>query len=217
MPSKSKRARGKTPKAAPPPKGKAPPVEPKEVPATERPLSLRMQAFVHELPKDWEQKAAAIRAGYSPKTAKQLAARLMLDPRIIALVEAKQKELAERSMITAERVLEELGLIGLADMRDYVEFDPAGDMHLRLDQMPPKASRAIAEVTQKKWWEGRDDARLVTETKFKLHPKTPALNLIAQHLGMLVQRTQQLDKHGKPVDPPKEMRVILVRPTRDDG
>ena len=102
--------------------------------------------------------------------------------------------------------------MGLADMRDYVEFTPQGDMLLAFDRMPPKSSRAISEITQKKYFVGpEDDQRLVTETKFKLHPKTPALNLIAQHLGMLVNRHQQLDKHGKPTDPPKEFRVRLVR------
>src|SRR5690606_10133972 len=93
-------------------------VEPEPpAPREQGPLSLRQLAFINQMPATgWDANKAAIAAGYSTKGAAARGSKLLADPRIQAAVTAKKAELAERSMIAAERVLEELGVIGFADI-----------------------------------------------------------------------------------------------------
>jgi phage terminase small subunit len=59
-----------------------------------RPLNTLQLRFVEELCVDWKKAAAARRAGYSVKTAKQIANRLWQDPRIRAAVATRSAELS---------------------------------------------------------------------------------------------------------------------------
>lgn len=168
--------------------------------------------FAAEYLVDLNATQAALRCGYSPRTAGQQGARLLKSVEIAAQVaEAMAKREAETG-ITAKKVLEELGLIGFADMAHYVTFRPDGDVVFDWSDLPPGASRVIAEVTSETYMDGSgEDAREVKRTKFKLHPKTSALNLIAQHLGMLVQKHEHTGKDGAAL-PPTAIHVTLVRP-----
>ena len=68
-------------------------------------LSPRQATFVNEYIIDSNATQAAIRAGYSEKTAGQHASRLLKDVKIQAAMQERQKELAKASQITQEFVL----------------------------------------------------------------------------------------------------------------
>lgn len=159
--------------------------------------------FVAEYLIDLNATEAAKRCGYSPKSAHSQGARLLKTAEIAAAVKRAMDARAAETKITANRVLEELAIIGLADMRHYIRFLDDGDIASNWDQMPPEATRAIAEITQEIVYQKNADGdpEPVRKTKFKLHPKTPALNLIAQHLGMLVQKHEHTGKDGAPLPP----------------
>ena len=60
-----------------------------------KPLTPRQELFVAEYPVDWNGKQAAIRAGFSPRTARQIACRLLTYPHIAARINAA-RELTEQ-------------------------------------------------------------------------------------------------------------------------
>ena len=68
-------------------------------------LTARQSRFVDEYMKDLNATAAAKRAGYSSKTAKQQAWRLLTNVDFRAAVEAAQTKIAAKSQLTAEKVL----------------------------------------------------------------------------------------------------------------
>ena len=70
-------------------------------------MILRHQFFVLEYLIDLEPEAAAIRAGYSPHSAKRQAARLLRQPAIAGAIHRAMAERAQRVGITRERVLDE--------------------------------------------------------------------------------------------------------------
>lgn len=172
------------------------------------------ERFVVEYLVDLNATEAAKRCGYAPASAHSQGARLLKTAEIAAKVKRAMDERAAETKITANRVLEELAVIGLSDMRHYIRFLDNGDIAQNWDAMPPEATRAIAEITQEVTYQKDADGEMepVRKTKFKLHPKTPALDLIAKHLGMLVQKHEHTGKDGAPL-PPAVIHVALVRPT----
>lgn len=72
------------------------------------PLTPKQQRFVSEYLKDQNGTQAAIRTGYSAKTAKQQGSRLLADPRIQAAVRAGQKKVAKKAEVTVDSLMAEL-------------------------------------------------------------------------------------------------------------
>ena len=72
----------------------------------------KQNAFVHEYLKDKNATQAAIRAGYSPRSAGQSAHRMMKDSEIKAAIDSGLEEAAENAQVTAEWVIERLMIEG---------------------------------------------------------------------------------------------------------
>ncbi|MDB5448408.1 MAG: terminase small subunit [Phenylobacterium sp.] len=85
-------------------------------------LSDKQRQFVREYLIDLNATQAAIRCGYSPRTARQQAARLMTDVNISAFVREAMDARAARTEITADKVLQELWGIASADPSELVQF-----------------------------------------------------------------------------------------------
>lgn len=76
-------------------------------------LSNKQLRFIDEFLVDLNGSAAAIRSGYSRKTARQIATRLLSKVHIRALVQKKQKETEERLQISRDDVIR--GLLKAVD------------------------------------------------------------------------------------------------------
>lgn len=85
-------------------------------------LNEKQRRFVAEYLIDLNSTQAAIRAGYSAKTAKQQGSRLLTNADVQAAVVKAQTKRAERTEITQDRVLAELAKIGFADMRKLLRW-----------------------------------------------------------------------------------------------
>ena len=110
-------------------------------------------------------------------------------------------------------MLKELALIGFSDMADYLRLEENGEIYLDFTDLPQGATRVIAEIVQDEYVEGRaEDARAVKRTRFKLHNKLTALESIAKHLGMYVQRHE----HSGPGGGPIPTTGVLVVPGSQD-
>jgi phage terminase small subunit len=148
-------------------------------------LTDKEQRFVEEYLIDLNATQAAIRAGYSPKTARQIACENLTKPHIQDAVTLAMQERSERTKIDADRVLAEYALIGLSDIRHY-QITASGALSL-VDGAPDYAARAVASVKQKYFYD-EDGNPTGGETEIKLWPKVSALDSIARHLGMFIDR-----------------------------
>lgn len=155
-------------------------------------LSLKQKRFVAEYLIDLNAAQAAIRAGYSAKTARKTGCKNLTRPGIAEAVAAAQSKMAAKLEITAEGVLQEFALIGFANMADYMKVGPDGDPWLDFSKLTRAQAAALAEVTVEDFKEGRgEDARDVRRVKFKLHDKRAALADLAKHLGLFERDNEQ--------------------------
>src|SRR5215213_1985099 len=87
-------------------------------------LTARQARFVEEYLVDLNATQAAIRAGYSARTANEQASRLLANVSVAAAISEALAARAERTQITADQVVEELAAIGFAKLGDYAEWGP---------------------------------------------------------------------------------------------
>ena len=132
-------------------------------------MTAKMERFVEEYMVDLNGTQAAIRAGYSQKTAKDIACGNLAKPAIQAAIQKAIAKRTKRTEITQDRVIQELALIGFSDMKNYVDFGPSGVSLKELSEMPPEISRVISEVSHNFNAEGGGSV------KFKLYDKQTAL------------------------------------------
>lgn len=85
-------------------------------------MTPKKQLFVREYLIDLNATQAAIRCGYSAKTAYSQGQRLLKDVEIGAAVQAAMSERAARTEITADNVLKELWAIATADAAELIEY-----------------------------------------------------------------------------------------------
>lgn len=132
---------------------------------------------------------AAIRAGYSEKTAASQGERLLRNVEIGEAINSAVEKRAERVEVTADEVLRELKRIALTDIRDAY----TADGHLKkMKDMPEDIARAIGGVDTDELWDGHGEERTrVGETvKVKFWPKLQALELLGKHLKLFTDRLE---------------------------
>lgn len=150
----------------------------------EKKLTGKQARFVEEYPVDSNATQAAIRAGYSEKTAYSAGQRLLKDVEIKAAIDAKRKKVSEKLEITRERILEEYARIGFSDIRKTLT--PGGNL-LNPNDWDDDTAAAIAgiEVVTKRLHAGDNEGLEVEYThKIKTWDKPKALDAMAKHLGM---------------------------------
>lgn len=86
------------------------------------PLTPKQKCFVEEYLIDLNQTQAAIRAGYSEKTANEQASRLLANVNIKKAIEAAMAERSKRTQITADMVLQLWWEVANADANELIQF-----------------------------------------------------------------------------------------------
>lgn len=86
------------------------------------PLTPKQQCFVDEYLIDLNATQAAIRAGYSARTANEQGARLLANASVAAAIQAGQAERSERTQITADQVLVHWWDVATADPNELIEY-----------------------------------------------------------------------------------------------
>lgn len=84
-------------------------------------LTLKQERFVAEYLVDLNATQAAIRAGYSAKNADKIGPELLGKTRVSEALQAAIKERSERTRITQEQVIEEIGRVAFAEAADYAD------------------------------------------------------------------------------------------------
>lgn len=151
-------------------------------------LNAKQQAFVREYLVDLNATQAAIRAGYSQRTAEQQGSRLLRNVQIAAAIQEALDARARRTEVTADRVIAELAAIAFSDVTDFASWSEDGELSmLASDELSPEAAAAIREVystTSTVTFGDSGDERSTTYKKVKQHDKMKALELLGRHLGM---------------------------------
>jgi phage terminase small subunit len=163
-------------------------------------LTRKQSLFVAEYLTDLNGTQAAIRAGYSAKTAPEQGSRLLTNVKVAAAIEAAQQARAQRTGITADRVVAELAKLGFANMADYMRATDGGDPYLDFSALSRDQAAALQEVTVDRYTEGHgEDKRDVKRVKFKLADKRAALVDLGRHLGLFVDKHELSGPNGRPI------------------
>lgn len=149
-------------------------------------LNERQEKFVLEYLVDLNATQAAIRAGYSPKTAYSIGQRLLKHVEISRQIAEAREEQATRTGVTADRVLLEFAHLALSDIRDVMSWDADGTVTVRpSDAIDENAARAIQSIKSRTTTRSGDFGEITThDLEVRFHPKDPALQALARHLDL---------------------------------
>jgi len=154
-------------------------------------LSIKQQRFCEEYTIDFNGTQAAIRAGYSKKTANEQASRLLANVNIQNFIKSLQEETSNRLNITKEMLIEEYAKIAFFDIREVFNVD--GGL-IDIKQLDSKSAGAIASIESLEEW-GKDDAGdsiiIGTTKKVKVFDKIRALQDLGKHLGLFEKDNDQ--------------------------
>ncbi len=142
----------------------------------------KRERFVEEYLIDLNATQAAIRAGYSPKTAYSIGHELMKIPEVRARIDKAMAERSKRTGINADRVLRELGKIAFVNATDVIDMS---DATVKNDAERDDTA-AIASVKVKVIPGENGDG---VEREIRLADKLKALELCGKHLGMFKENS----------------------------
>jgi phage terminase small subunit len=177
-----------------------------------RTLNASQERFVAEYLVDLNATQAAIRAGYSAKTAEQQGSRLLRNVQVAEAVAKAMEQRRERTTITQDRVLEELAILAFSDVNHY-GVDANGVVTIT-PGAPKGAQRAISSIKHRITTAGAEGAPIITrEVEIKLWDKPGPLKLAGRHVDVhgFADRVEVTGKNGGPV----KTQVSFVLP--DNG
>lgn len=138
-------------------------------------LTEKQKRFVAEYLVDLNATQAAIRAGYSPKTANRIGSQNLSKVDVQAEIEKRRATLRNKLEITQEKVIEELAAVAFANGADFAQVTKTGLVRIiPTEDIPQDKRKAIASIK-----EGAANG-----TEIKTYDKVRALELLGKHLGV---------------------------------
>jgi len=157
-------------------------------------LNTKQEQFCQQYLVDHNASASAVRAGYSKKNARVIAAQLMAKPCIKARIGELKNERSERLGITQNNILAAFWDIANADIKNYMSFkprkiiitDPATGLQTEKQEgvvvtfkdSDTIDTRNISEISV-----GKDG-----QCRIKLHQRVTALTQLARHINISATR-----------------------------
>ncbi len=145
--------------------------------AKKAPLTPKQKIFCEEYIIDLNATQAAIRAGYSKKTANTDGPRLLVNARLQEYLQKLMSERSARTEIDADNVLRETAKLAFSNIKDYLTFGPGGVKLKESDELTDDQLACVSEVSETVTKDGGSK-------RFKLHDKTKNLELLFRHLGL---------------------------------
>lgn len=139
-------------------------------------LTEKQQRFVDEYLIDLNATQAAVRAGYSAKTADVQGSRMLGNVKVQQAISEAMAERSKRTGVNQDRVVLELAKIALVKMTDVV--DSQG--RIRSDATDDD----LACIESVKYKKSESDTGSSVEREVKIASKLKALELLGKHLGM---------------------------------
>lgn len=152
-------------------------------------LTAKQQRFVEEYLIDLNATQAAIRAGYSPKTAYSIGNELLNKPDIRARIDKAIAERSARTGVNQDRIIRELARIAFIQAPDVINFDDATlNNSASEDNLAAIASVKVKTIPT-------SDGEGV-EREIRLADKLKALELLGKHIGMFTENIRMTGDVG---------------------
>lgn len=130
--------------------------------------------FAREYLIDLNATQAAIRAGYSESTARQIGSKLLTNVDIGQLISSGVARVAKKTDITTERILNELARIAFGAIKDVAEWTESGVSFKPSAELSDDAAATISEISESTNEHGGT-------LKIKQHDKIRALELLGKY------------------------------------
>lgn len=188
-------------------------------------LTARQARFVEEYLVDLNASQAAIRAGYSHRTADQQGYQLLQRPDVSAAISQAQASRSLRTQVTADTVLQQLDEARTADLADL--YDDAGNLKPIKDwpliwRQGLVAGMEVESLKDKGTGQFRgahgQDAGYELEigrvTKIKLADRIKVIELVGKHVGVQAfrERLEYTGPNGGPIEGEIKVTFEIVRP-----
>jgi len=162
-------------------------------------LTVKQKLFCDEYLKTINGKQSAISAGYSKNAAESQASTLLTYPKVKAYLKKRMDARSARTEITQDMVIRRWGLIAFANIKDFIVWDSKGVVRMKgSDELTRDQAASISEIIQVSTKDG-------ISFRFKMKDDQKALDAIAKHLGMFMDRG--LDPQDPLVTPEQINRV----------
>lgn len=139
-------------------------------------LTVKQRMFVEEYLIDLNATQAAIRAGYSAKTADQQGSRMLANVKVQQAIAERMAERSKRTGVNQDRVVLELAKIAFVRMTDVV------DSNGRIKE--GASADDLSCIESIKYKESDNEFGGSVEREVKIASKLKALELLGKHLGM---------------------------------
>lgn len=139
-------------------------------------LTEKQKRFVCEYLIDLNATQAAIRAGYSVKTADQQGSRMLANVKVQQAISQAMAERSRRTGINQDRVVLELARMALVKMTDIVDSNG----QIKADATDDD----LACIESVKYKKSESDSGTSVEREVRIGSKLKALELLGKHLGM---------------------------------
>lgn len=152
-------------------------------------ITPKQRAFIDEYLKDKNATQAAIRAGYSAKTAQQQGSRMLLNVVVSREIKLALKRISQKAELKAADVMAEIRRLAFVDLSKAFGEDGAV---LHPQDMPKDIRAALASLEIDEIFAGRGPARQkIGETKkMKLFDKVRSLEMLAKHFKLLTESVE---------------------------
>lgn len=176
---------------------KKPAAKAKPAPAPKQPRGLnpKQQRFVEEYLVDLNATQAAIRAGYSAKTASQIGERLLRNVQVAKAVDQGRQQQAKNTGLNAERVIQEAMRLAFFDIRKLVNADGTPK---KLSELDDDTAAAIQGLDVASF--GNAEVGIGTVLKYKIADKNSAIERLFKHLGLFKKDNEQANPGGAMAD-----------------
>lgn len=168
-------------------------------------MTNKQKRFCDEYLIDLNATQAAIRAGYSPKSAHSIATENMQKPAVRTRIDKALATRSKRTGVNADRVVRELARVAFVNPSDVIDMDNAT---LKADATDDDTA-AVASVKVKTI--PTADGQGV-EREIKMADKLKALELLGRHLGMFTDKVE----HSGAIDTGSAALASILTQLQDD-
>ena len=158
-------------------------------------LTPKREKFCTEYIKDRNGKQAAIRSGYSEKTAENTASRLLRFVKVQARIKELEKIEEEEAGVSEEKTLEEAGILAHSDITDFLEVKQG---HIEIDEGIIIESLVMSVKPSEKWPEKKRRAIQAVKQypsgaiELKLHGKNQQLTNLFKHFKLFEEGSEDI-------------------------
>ncbi len=161
--------------------------------ASNKGLSKKRAAFCREYVFDYNGTQAAIRAGYSKRTADRQAEQLLKKLEVKEEIKRLEALKKRRCRVKTDDVIKEIANLAFSSLPDFVDVKKQTVTIKDFDKLTKEQKACLSEISTKETAHG-------TCISFKLHSKTKALEMLGRHLGLFVDKHEVSGPDGGPIE-----------------